>query len=107
MAFGIRQVTSLALAAATLASAPAIAQPPEAISDGLRCVYEKLTANRGYEVVAEVFLSDDRAGKPGRPGRPCILDLADAALRRAIQMERQPRLLRPPMSASMARRSTT
>ena len=58
MAFGTRQVTCLALAAAALASAPASAQPPEAISDGLRCVYEKLTANRGYEVVAEVFLYD-------------------------------------------------
>lgn len=58
MLFGMRNAACLALAAAAFASAPASAQPPEAIRDGLRCVYEKLTANRGYEVVAEVFLYD-------------------------------------------------
>jgi len=58
MVFSMRRTMAIALGAATLASAPANAQPPEAISDGLRCVYEKLIANRGYEVVAEVFLYD-------------------------------------------------
>lgn len=58
MVLGMRQVSGVALAVFALAQLPANAQPPEAIEGGLRCVYEKLTSNRGYEVVAEVFLYD-------------------------------------------------
>ncbi len=78
MVLGMRRVTGVALAAVTLAQFPANAQPPEAIAGGLRCVYEKLTANRGYEVVAEVFLYDtvpeNQVGQAAS-----ILDLASQA----------------------------
>lgn len=70
-----RQACGMALATAMLASAPAAGQPPEAIENGVTCVYEKLTANRGYEVVAEVYLRDD-VPENLIPQAASILDLA-------------------------------
>lgn len=74
MVFRVWQVRAMA-AAALLVAAPAVAQPPEAIQNGITCVYEKLTANRGFEVVAQVYLRDD-VPENLIPQAASILDLA-------------------------------
>lgn len=74
MVFRVWQVRAMA-AAALLVAAPAVAQPPEAIQNGITCVYEKLTANRGFEVVAHVYLRDD-VPENLIPQAASILDLA-------------------------------
>lgn len=74
MVFRVWQVRGMA-AAALLVAAPAVAQPPEAIQNGITCVYEKLTANRGFEVVAQVYLRDD-VPENLIPQAASILDLA-------------------------------
>jgi len=79
MVFGGRKGTGVAVVASMLASAflsaTASAQPPEAIQNGVTCVYERLTANRGFEVVAEVFLRDD-VPENLIPQAASILDIA-------------------------------
>jgi hypothetical protein len=79
MVFSRRQqgaaIAAATLASAVLLSAQANAQPPEAIQNGVACVYEKLTANRGFEVVAEVFLRDD-VPENLIPQAASILDIA-------------------------------
>jgi hypothetical protein len=75
MVFDRWQARGLVMAVATFAVAPAVAQPPEAIHNGITCVYEKLTANRGFEVVAEVYLRDD-VPENLIPQAASILDLA-------------------------------
>lgn len=74
MVFGSWRARGMA-AAALLVAAPAVAQPPEAIQNGITCVYDKLTANRGFEVVAEVYLRDD-VPENMIPQAASILDLA-------------------------------
>lgn len=74
MTFGSWQASGL-VAAALVAAPPAFAQPPEAMQNGVTCVYEKLTVNRGFEVVAEVYLRDD-VPENMIPQAASILDLA-------------------------------
>lgn len=68
-------IAAAMVASTALLSAQANAQPPEAIQNGVGCVYEELTANRGFEIVAEVFLRDD-VPENRIPQAASILDLA-------------------------------
>lgn len=54
------RMAGLALAATlAVAAVPARAQTPEQDDSGMECVEHRLTSTKAYEVVAEVYLSDD------------------------------------------------